>query len=100
MWHIHTMEYYHSALKGMRFCVCHNTNEPEDMMLRKKCQTQKDKYDDPTHEALRIGRFTEMQSRTEATQTERGEKKELLFNGWFLFAVKTVVTTGPYTTCT
>lgn len=46
MWPTHTMEYYHSALKGMKFCMCHNINEPEDMMLRKNCQTQKDKCDD------------------------------------------------------
>lgn len=28
--------------------MCH-MNEPEDMMLCKRCQTQKDKYDDSTH---------------------------------------------------
>jgi len=67
MWHIHTMEYYHLALKGMRFCVCHNMNEPEDMLC-KKCKTQKDKHDDSTHEVLKIGKFIETQSRTEVTR--------------------------------
>lgn len=29
--------------------LCHNMNVPEDMMLRKKCQTQEDGYDGSTY---------------------------------------------------
>ena len=99
-WPTHTMEYYHSALKGMKFCVT------TWMYLKTWCYAKNARHK-RTDMMAPLTRGTQNRQIHWDRKWNRGcaglrgaEEKELLYDGWFLFAVETVVAAAPYTECT